>query len=231
MSNIVNCKHLNLIHGTTNAGAGSMREKNNIAAWFNSVNVPCNRVLFLKQVHGNAVAVVNNEDDFNEHLNCQPAADAWVLTHNNAGVAVYTADCVPLFLWDQGHNVVGLAHSGWRSTVKNIAGQTAKIINNHPKKQGRISAFIGPHIRQCCFEFGQEARGLFSAKNIAVHNGKLFVNLENQIKAQLVSEGLNERDIHSSGICTFCDKNYFSFRRDKNENAIMSYIFKGGEHA
>ncbi len=141
-------------------------------------------------------------------------------------LTVTVADCFPVYFYQQSSNTIGLAHSGWRGTVNNIAGQAVKAIAGYPKS---IIAGIGPGIQCCHFEIKNDILEKFSGypEAISKQGGKIFVDLPKIISKQLVTSGLIAKNIESCGECTFCQKEkYFSFRRDKPTNieAMIAYI-------
>jgi YfiH family protein len=136
------------------------------------------------------------------------------------------ADCFPVYFFDPVSNTVGLAHSGWRGTVGNIAGEMVKAI---AAKSADVIAGIGPGIQVCHFEIKDDILSEFVKYPEAIINseGKFFVDLPKIISRQLIEAGLKSQNIESSGECTFCLKEkYFSFRRDKPKNveAMVAYI-------
>jgi copper oxidase (laccase) domain-containing protein len=76
-------------------------------------------------------------------------ADALVTSEEDLCLAVAVADCVPVAL--VGEHEVGLVHSGWRGTLAGLAGKTAGEMEDLA-----LRAYIGPCIRECCYEVSEE---------------------------------------------------------------------------
>lgn len=77
------------------------------------------------------------------------------LVTNEPGVilAAFTADCVPIYFADPENGAIGLAHSGWRGTVQNMAGKmVARMAEEFGTKPSKVIAAIGPSICQKCYE-------------------------------------------------------------------------------
>ena len=73
-----------------------------------------------KQVHGNTVRIVT-EDDRHVCLARVPyEADGLVTATPGLPIFCFTADCVPILLCDAGAGVIGAVHCGWRSSVADI---------------------------------------------------------------------------------------------------------------
>jgi YfiH family protein len=72
-------------------------------------------------------------------------------------LGVQTADCVPILLADLKQRAVAAIHSGWRGTLRRIAGKTVGrmqiVFGTHPVD---VIAALGPAIGRCCYEVGPE---------------------------------------------------------------------------
>ncbi len=77
-----------------------------------------------------------------------PEADAFITNEPGLPIAIRTADCVPVFIYDPVKRVIALAHAGWKGTHKHIAAKTVKtlcmvyhcyfFINIHPVRSHTI---------------------------------------------------------------------------------------------
>ncbi len=169
------------------------------------------QVFWRKQIHGDDVIVAVNSP-----AACQacPDADAYITNERNLPIAIRTADCVPVFMYDPLHKVIGLAHAGWKGTVKGIAVKTLNILQDKFNSQGSdVQVAIGPCIRPCCYQVGAEFKEHFP-QDITERNGHLYVDVAANNRRQLIEAGVSPANISDCGICTCCDTNYFSFRRD-----------------
>lgn len=100
----------------------------------------------VNQVHGNSVWILD------EACECPVDADALITDKSGRALLVETADCLPVFLYDPVHHAAGLAHSGWRGTVKNVIGATlAAMQSAYGTDAGDAYAGIGPSIGPCCY--------------------------------------------------------------------------------
>src|SRR5208282_5241010 len=82
------------------------------------IDIP--QVFWRKQVHGEDILEATGGETSKD---C-PDADAYITREKNLPIAIRTADCVPVFIFDPAHRVIGLAHAGWRGTYKAIAAKT-----------------------------------------------------------------------------------------------------------
>lgn len=164
MDNLITDRRLirpGILHGMTLAKRGHMKPAKNKRGFFESLKISPERMLYLKQVHGVDFSSVFTEKDFQNHKTQRRSADGWILGLKNCGVAVHTADCLPIFLWDKNADILALAHCGWRSIAEYLPFKIAKHIMRLKKTVRPLSAFIAPHIQKCCFEVGPRIAALF----------------------------------------------------------------------
>src|SRR5207249_1439998 len=67
-------------------------------------------------------------------------------------VAVFSADCVPVLLYDPEGRRVAAVHAGWRGTVQGVAGAAVDALRNEGGEPEHFLAAIGPSIGPCCYE-------------------------------------------------------------------------------
>src|SRR5208283_4027816 len=79
------------------------------------------QVFWRKQIHGDDVLVVEATPDSAQG---RPDADAYITDEKYLPIAIRTADCVPVFIFDPQKRAIGLAHAGWRGTYKAITTKT-----------------------------------------------------------------------------------------------------------
>lgn len=154
----------------------------------------------LKQVHGNDVIFIDNE--FPERYSAgdaAPSADAMITGSINLPIAVYTADCLPVLLFDPKKNLLGLIHAGKAGTAKGIVKIAAeKMIGLFNVNARDVRAVIGPSIGPCCYEID------------------LWAENERQLKTAGINLIINPR------VCTACNVDkYFSYRKEKGSTGRM----------
>lgn len=218
-----------LIGGTLSRHSGNMRELANQAVILKELDIDPTRLLHFHQTHSDTIITIDSFQKAQKHADAPiPDADGWVFSTfpTGWGATIVTADCVPLFLWDDTGTYAALAHCGWRGVVKGLARKTAQALLTHNSKI-HLSAWLGPHIQSCCFEVQEDVATQFSPDCIIYGNGKIFVDLNVEIKRQLTQAGICEKDIQTPYYCTCGDKeNFFSWRRDHKKNLLLSFIYK-----
>jgi YfiH family protein len=172
-------------------------------------------------------------------------------------LAVKTADCMPIIIVDPKKRAVGVLHAGWRGTLKRIAekgvGEMRRWFDSKP---GDLKAALGPSIRNCCYNVGEEVRDhfrsqfeyadslfrewqtyedihlkyplLFLTQRAPGHSElpyRIFLDLAEANRRQLLDAGLREKNIEVINGCTSCDtKRFFSHRKEKGVTGRMMAV-------
>jgi YfiH family protein len=132
-------------------------------------------------------------------------ADALVTEDEGFSLVVAIADCAPVAL--VGDRGVGMVHSGWRGTIAEITAKVAQKMGDT-----NIRAYIGPCIRQCCYEVSEELADRFAQRfGPEVVEGR-YLSLPDAIQRNLQEVGVGE--VHDLGLCTGCRPDlFFSHRK------------------
>lgn len=189
------------------------------------------------QVHGAVVRNITSADvktDPYEKL----AFDADGLMTAIPGVilAVFTADCIPVLLYDPRRRVAAALHAGWRGTAAGIVtvavGQMTSTYGTDPAD---ILAAIGPGIGPCCFETHEDVPNALTAAMTGAalpfirlkENGKFAVDLKGINAKRLELAGVDPAHIAVCGECTSClaDK-YWSHRRQGTQRGSMASMIQ-----
>ncbi len=182
-----------------------------------------------KQVHASRVKYAAEEDRGRGALSFESSiedTDAFITDKRNLPLAVFTADCLSIFLYDSKTPAVGLIHAGWRSTKENIAAKTIKSMREKFNTAAQdIYASFGPCIRNCCYEVGSDFKEIFLS-GVTQRGNRLFLDLIAINRQQLLSSGVKEQNLSDSEICTSChNEEFFSYRREgKGCGRIMSVM-------
>jgi len=144
--------------------------------------------------------------------------DALITNIPNIILTILTADCVPILLYDQNRQVIAAVHAGWKGTNKKILMKTIEeMINVYGCNTKDIIAGIGPSIGRCCYEVNHDVAKFFAhiPQAYTTIKGKYMLDLSYINTQQLLSVGLKEKNIESSGICTSCEvERFFSYRKE-----------------
>lgn len=156
--------------------------------------------------------------------------DGLITDKKNVALMTFHADCTPLFFYDSNKRIVGMAHAGWRGTLKNIAGiMVQKFINDFNSDPADIFAAVGPSLGQCCFEVDRDVADLFLSSNniyekfMHKSGNKYHFDLWNINKYLMKKEGIQENNIQISGLCTKCNNHlFFSHRGQRGKRGLMA---------
>jgi polyphenol oxidase len=160
------------------------------------------------QVHGATVHRVTRDDAWRECDSC----DALWSDAKRTALAIKIADCLPVGLIDPVQNLIANVHSGWRGAVQRI---TAAAVDASQVNAFDSYAYLGPSIRVCCFEVGEEVASQFDERYIDRSYAKPHVDLVAFTTDLLRERGFADDRISDSGLCTRCDGSVFhSYRRD-----------------
>ena len=188
------------------------------------LNISKDLLIIPYQTHSNSVCVVDesfmklNPPEQALHLN---GVDSIITQIPNVCIAVSTADCVPILLYDPVKQAIASIHAGWRGTCLRIAEGTVSLMKStFGTNPENLVAAIGPSISPDMYEVGDELLNAFEDAEFDVDkiferkNGKLFLNLWEASKNSLLESGVLESNIEISGECTFSNPDkFFSARR------------------
>ena len=144
-----------------------------------------------------------------------PGKDALVTSRPELPLALFYADCVPLFFAAPG--VVGLAHAGWRGTLAGVAEATLRVLQERfGVVPGDVWVAIGPAVGPCCYEVSEELWKTFRRRfgeAAAVHDRRVDLPAAN--RELLLRLGVPPGQVETANICTSCRPDlFYSHRRD-----------------
>lgn len=181
----------------------------------------------LRQIHS---AVVWNAHFLSDR---DREGDALVTDDRGLSVGIRTADCVAILLLDELRRAVAAVHAGWRGTVAHIARRTVeKLGQDFGTLPAHVFAALGPCIRECCYEVGQEVADQFKPlfPEWTAAPGKRHIDLPEANRRILIGAGVSDSRIFDSGLCTAClSEQFYSFRREPaNPGRMLSSICRLG---
>ena len=159
------------------------------------------------QVHGKTVVrAVTTEVECDALWSDQP--------HTALGIKV--ADCLPVTLIDPQRGVMANIHSGWRGAVQRIVDAALDAIT----PSASTIAWLGPSIRVCCFEVGEEVATQFPPQHVNPTYAKPHVDIVAFTTELLQRRGITT--IYDSALCTRCTELFHSYRRkDSGRNLAI----------
>lgn len=215
-------------------------------------------IVATKQTHTTNVRKVTEADLGKGVVREADYSDVDGLITNVPGItlAVFTADCVPVYFVDPVHKAIGLAHSGWRGTVGGISKEVIRQMKaSFGTKPEDLICAIGPSICRKCYEIGEEValafREVFTdcddvceiirrAQQYRIRpgdlgkildagrmEGKYQLDLWLANAVSLYKEGVLAENIHITDICT-CENpdELFSHRASQGRRGNLGAFLK-----
>lgn len=187
------------------------------------------RMVLVNYEHGCQVVEIGPDDagkGFGRSSDLPPC-DALLVHCPNVTAVTLHADCVPVFIVDPVLRAGTVGHAGWKGTLSKLPLNMLRALEEAGADISNLVAAIGPHIRGCCFEVGEEVADAFEQEFgdeavVRTRGKKPSVSLERAILWQLMGAGLAPEQITLSGDCTYCRPElYYSHRRDKGHTGAM----------
>ena len=216
----------NGIYKSLNCGPGSSDDRKNI---FNNleivkrkINSTSNKILLLNQIHSNKFLYISKKTKLNKY---KLVGDAIITNKSNTPIAVLTADCAPILMFDNNNKIIAAIHAGWKGAYKGIVKKVLNFMIKKGSSVDDITAVIGPCISLKSYEVKQDFIEKFIKKDAKTKvffkriKNKNYFSLNEYIAYQL--KILNIKRIEIINKDTFNVKNnFFSARRSKscNEN-------------
>jgi len=211
----------------TSVGDDSARVTGNRFAFWQAAGVDPDMVVKTDQVHSDRVARVGRQDAGG----VAREADALITCEPGVVLTAYFADCTPIFYLDPARRAVGLAHAGWRGTVKGIAERVVqRMTEEFGTAPGDLIVAIGPSIGPCCYEVDEDVavqaeRAFPGGGVLSATRGKWILDLWRANEAALLRAGVKRNNIVRAGLCTACLSHlFFSHRRDGRRTGRMGAV-------
>jgi YfiH family protein len=129
-------------------------------------SAPIKALHWVNQVHGNHIHDIDTTV-----LSMAPmAADAMVSHKDGTGLAIMTADCVPIVLYQPATGKIAAIHAGWQGLACGVIKATAECFSD----SGQIMAWVGVCISQDSYEVDRSVRNKLLAG--CIKNNSLTVD-------------------------------------------------------
>lgn len=187
-----------------------------------AIGLGADRVVWMNQVHGDRVEVVDGPRDtaFDD-------TDALVTRTARLALAVVTADCVPVLLADARAGVAAAIHAGRVGAQRGVVVRTVEAMRKLGAQAGDISALLGPAVSGRNYEvpaqMADEVETALPGSRATTANGKPGLDLRSGIACQLKDLGVTSIDIDPR--CTVADRALFSHRRDAPTGRLASLVW------
>jgi len=182
-----------------------------------------------EQIHGRLVASIAYEPGHRlGRAFSVGRCDALITAEVGVGLAVWTADCVPILM--AGGGVVAAVHSGWRGAADDVAGATVHRFEiEYGVSPDQIQATLGPAISGPRYPVGDEVIDKLNTLGVdesTWRNGQ-HVDLRGLLHSRLEGLGLHPSAITKIDLCTASSPDFASYRRDgKSAGRQFSLIYR-----
>ena len=209
----------NGIYKSLNCGPGSndkkTKIKNNLKIVKNKICKKSKDIFLLHQIHSNKLIFIGKNFKFDKK---KIKADAVITDQEKLPIAILTADCVPILLYDKKKNIIAAIHAGWKGAFKGIVKNVINFMLKKGCRRKNILAAIGPSISQASYKVKDDFQKKFLKKDkknkffFKYKKNIIYFDLPNYVKSQLKVNKITKIDMKN--IDTFVEKNnFFSARR------------------
>lgn len=173
--------------------------------------VKVKEIITLKQIHSNKILVFN-DNKLNE------LGDGIITQKKNILLGIKVADCLPVALFSEDCEIIGIFHIGWQGFYSKICEEIIKFFKGYKNK---IYFLLMPSIEQKCYPVSLSIYEKFKKVYEKEFLEKIFLRKENKYYLDLrkgVREILNEYFLELPGLelCSFCEKEeLYSYRREQ----------------
>src|SRR5688572_5344023 len=198
-----------------------------------SLGATPDRLMRVKQVHGNSVRVLQRGEVPADASQQRPDADA--IASNQAGLvlAVTVADCVPILIVDRVRGAAAAVHAGWRGTCAQVAAAAIAVMQREfGTNPADVKAAIGPSVGPDDYEVGDALIEAFAKAGHSPQQidrwfirttAKPRLDLWRANADQLAASGLRRDHIFTCGLSTVAHRAMFhSYRLDGERAGRMA---------
>jgi YfiH family protein len=182
------------------------------------------RVSYARQVHGAEAGRAPDGGGF------AGLVDILTTTERGVPLAIFTADCLAIVLYDPVARVLGLAHVGWRGTVRGTTQAAVRSVCERGGVASRLRVAIAPSIGPCCYEvdepvtaeFARAFGGRWTAWGAPTRNGHVMLDLWGANEALLREAGVAPASIDNPRLCTACHPELLYSYRKGNRGRLVT---------
>ncbi len=207
------------IYKSLNCGIGSSDTKknviNNLKIVCKKINCSSKKLILLNQIHSNKFYFIGKNFKFKKK---KLKGDALITNVKNVAIAVLTADCVPILIYDKNLKIISIIHAGWKGAYIGIVRKVIKFLIKNGSNAKNLIAVIGPSISQKHYEIQKDFKDKFLKKDkrnkifFKLIKNKTYFSLNKCIYSELRKLGVHNLEIINKD--TFDQKNnFFSARR------------------
>lgn len=183
-----------------------------------------------EQVHDSKIKLVTSEDKGKgaySHQSALPGIDGLITKDKGILCTTFFADCVPIYFLDPVTEYIGIAHAGWRGTVKKIAKEMVLKFLILGTNINHLRVAIGPCISKDKYEVDHKVidnieQPLLEKSTKKIAEQKYLLDLKQLNVEILLQSGVLRNNIDTTHYCTYANHDiFYSFRRDDGKTGRM----------
>lgn len=193
------------------------------------------KVVYMQQVHGDRIGVVKRPQ-------LRAKTDGLITKTPNLWLAVYHADCMPLFFvgddpaksrgasGEVGRSgAIGVAHVGWRGAVAGLPGKmVGEMVKHFKSDPANITVKFGPFICSEHYDVAPDDERVKLLPTSPVGGqGRIGIDLKKSVVDELIKAGIKSENIDPAAECTAeHPETYWSYHRahEKIGGVMVSVI-------
>lgn len=193
--------------------------------FFDHLGLPEDQTAFQRQIHSDIIKII-------EAPGLHGESDALITNKPNIGLAVTSADCAGVFIYDPKRKTIAAVHAGWRGSANQVLKKTLNILkDDFGAVANELVAYISPAISQRYYQVGKEVATQFGKKYLSRKFFKRYLDIKKVNYDFLIEFGIPEEQIEVSNLCSFEQLDLLhSYRRDgKQSGRALGVIAMKGE--
>jgi polyphenol oxidase len=210
----------------------SGKTNSHVTRFLESIGITNSSLFCVNQVHSDKVFILNDANITSNEV-MKVSADAVVTHIPGKPIGVFSADCLPILIYDPRLKVIGAVHAGRKGSEQgillNVVREMGRVYGSCPED---LIAGFGPAIGGCCYEVEEDCVQPFKNKFPDEEGwlrpglpGKYFLDLIAVNKMEGKRAGLLPKHIFSMDHCTCCSASkMFSYRREGKTGRILTTI-------
>lgn len=206
-----------IIHGSSTLAL-------NYKSFLKKLGIDPLKLVTTDNVHSTALQIVTKKDQGK----MLKKTDGLATNTAQVSLGLYTADCVPIFLYAPAPKLIALLHCGWVGTAKGFAQKAIRhLCKKFALRPAKVYAYLGPSIGPCCYANAHhpERIKIFEKNLPSSITAQKHIDLKGANRLQLKEIGVAKIEV--SPYCTSCRQNLFpSHRRQgaQRKRSILNII-------